>query len=351
MKAAVFDEFRGRIDIRSVDDPVAQAGGVVIKVEANGVCRSDWHGWMGHDRSIPLPHVPGHEMAGTIVAIDPAVVQFAEGDRVTVPFVLGCGICPQCRAGNQHVCDNQYQPGFSGWGAFAEYVALPYADVNLVSLPDSMEFSTAAGLGCRFATAFRAVVDQGEVSEGSQVAVWGCGGVGLSAIMIASALGATVVAVDIDDEALAMAGACGADFVVNAGDDHGQSDPVKVVRELSAGGVDVSIDALGSTGTAVSSIRSLRTRGRHIQVGLMIGDDAKPVIPMWRLHANEIELYGSHGMQAWRYPAMLEMVADGRLAPNTLVTSTVNLSDGIDHLTNMASFPGTGFVVVDSFDA
>lgn len=351
MKAAVFDEFRGQIEIRSVEDPVLPPGGVVLRVEANGVCRSDWHGWMGHDRSIRLPHVPGHEMAGTIVELDSNVGQFVVGDRVTVPFVLGCGACPQCLAGNQHVCDNQYQPGFSGWGAFAEYVALPYADENLVALPDSMEFSTAAGLGCRFATAFRAVVDQGEVGEESSVAVWGCGGVGLSAVMIASALGAKVVAVDIDDAALAMAVACGADSVVNAGVERGRSDPVKAVRELSAGGVDVSIDALGSTGTAVSSIRSLRTRGRHIQVGLMIGDDAKPVIPMWRLHANEIELYGSHGMQAWRYPAMLEMVADGRLTPDALVTNRVDLGDGIDHLTNMATFPGTGFIVVDSFDA
>lgn len=350
MKAAIFDEFRGPIGIRQVEDPAPPSGGVVIQVEANGVCRSDWHGWMGHDRSIPLPHIPGHEMAGTVAAVDAGVTKFRVGDRVTVPFVLGCGTCPQCHDGNQHVCDNQYQLGFSGWGSFAELVALPYADENLVVLPDGMEFSTAAGLGCRFATAFRAVVDQGEVDDESIVAVWGCGGVGLSAIMIASALGATVVAVDIDDDALALAASCGAEYTVDATIEEGQSDPVKDVRELSGGGVDVSIDALGSTETAVSSIRSLRTRGRHVQVGLMIGDDAKPVIPMWRLHSNEIELYGSHGMQAWRYPAMLEMVADGRLAPDALVTSTVDLRAGIDHLTGMASFPGTGFVVVDRFD-
>lgn len=351
MKAAVFDEFGGPIEIRQLPDPTPPAGGVVIRVEANGVCRSDWHGWVGHDRSIALPHVPGHEMAGTVAAADPDVTRFKVGDRVTVPFVLGCGTCPQCIAGNQHVCDNQYQPGFSGWGAFAEYVALPYADENLVALPDAMDFTTAAGLGCRFATAFRAVVDQGKVSDDSVVAVWGCGGVGLSSIMIAAALGATVIAIDISDEALSLGKACGAQHTVKAAVGADTDDPVKAVRELSGGGVDVSIDALGSTETAVSSIRSLRTRGRHIQVGLMIGEDARPIIPMWRLHASEIELYGSHGMQAWRYPAMLDMVADGRLAPDTLVTNTVTLTRGIDHLTKMASFPGTGFVVVDRFDA
>lgn len=348
MRAAVFEEFGGPVEVRTVDDPAVPRGGAVIEVRANGVCRSDWHAWVGHDSSVALPHVPGHEMAGTVMAVDPGVKRFTVGDRITVPFVLGCGGCPQCEAGNQHLCDSQYQPGFTGWGSFSQYVALPYADENLVRLPDSMDFTTAAGLGCRFATAFRAVVDQGRVDHTSQVAVWGCGGVGLSAIMIAAALGATVFAVDIDQGALDLADAVGAAFTINAATDAG-ADPVREIRALSEGGVDVSIDALGSTQTSVSSMRSLTKRGKHIQVGLMIGDDARPVIPMWRLHANEIELLGSHGMQAWRYPAMLEMVAVGRVDPSALVTRTLDLEDGAAHLTNMASFPGTGFVVIDSF--
>ena len=348
MRAAVFEEFGGPVEVRTVDDPAVPPGGAVVEVRANGVCRSDWHAWVGHDSSVPLPHVPGHEMAGTVTAVGPGVKRFTVGDRVTVPFVLGCGVCPQCETGNQHLCDNQYQPGFTGWGSFAQYVALPYADENLVRLPDSMDFTTAAGLGCRFATAFRAVVDQGGVDRTSKVAVWGCGGVGLSAIMIGAALGATVFAVDIDQGALDLADAFGAAFTINAATESGE-DPVREIRALSEGGVDVSIDALGSTQTSVSSMRSLRKRGKHIQVGLMIGDDARPVIPMWRLHANEIELLGSHGMQAWRYPAMLEMVADGRVDPAALVTRTLDLEHGAAHLTDMASFPGTGFVVIDSF--
>jgi alcohol dehydrogenase len=303
---------------------------------------------MGHDRSIPLPHIPGHEMAGTIAAIADDVDGFSVGDRVTVPFVLGCGTCGQCASGNQQLCDNQYQPGFSGWGAFAQYVALPYAEENLVRLPEGMSFATAAGLGCRFATAFRAVVDQGAVDEGDTLAVWGCGGVGLSAVMIGAALGAEVFAVDIDDAALGMAASVGAAHVIDAG---AVPDASRIIRDLTEGGVDVSLDALGSTNTSVTSIRSLRPRGRHIQVGLMIGDDAKPVIPMWRLHTHEIELYGSHGMQAWRYPAMLEMVADGRLEPDKLVTQTIALSEGAAHLADMADFPGTGFIVIDDFSA
>lgn len=346
MRAAFFEGFNEPITVADVPDPSAPDGGVVVEVRANGVCRSDWHGWVGHDPSIPLPHVPGHEMSGIVTALGAGVTGFSVGDRVTAPFVLGCGACPQCASGNEQVCDNQIQAGFTGWGSLAEYVALPYADNNLVRLPDSMSFETAAGLGCRFATAFRAVVDQGRVGAGTTVAVWGCGGVGLSAVMIASSLGATVIAVDVSEDALALASMFGARHTVNAAT---TKSAYKHVRSLAGSGCDVSLDTLGSTQTAVDSIRSLRTRGRHIQVGLMIGDDVAPQIPMWRLHALEIELYGSHGMQAHRYPDMLAMVADGRLEPDRLVTSRLTLSEGVEHLMRMNEFPGTGFAVVNDF--
>jgi len=346
VKAALFERFGGEIEVTDVPDPAPPPGGAVIEVHANGVCRSDWHAWVGHDASIALPHVPGHEMSGVVAAVGEGVGEELIGTRITVPFVLGCGSCRLCLSGNQQVCENQYQAGFSGWGSFARYVALPYADGNIVTLPESMSFDTAAGLGCRFATAFRAVVDQGSVGEETTVAVWGCGGVGLSAVMIASALGARVVAVDIHDDALDLARRFGATETVNA---ETIDDPVAAVRGVVSGGVEVSIDALGSTETSRNSIRALAPRGRHIQVGLMIGDDAKPVVPMWRLHANEIELYGSHGMAAWRYPAMLDMIEGRRLDPAALVTKTFDLSGGIDHLKAMDSFPGTGFAVITDF--
>ena len=346
MRAAVYEEFRGAIEVGEVADPSPSLDGVVLRVLANGICRSDWHGWMGHDADIVLPHVPGHELAGEVVACGTDVERFSIGDLVTVPFVLGCGACPECGRGNEHICDRQYQPGFTGWGAFAEYVALPYADRNLVALPDGITPVTAAGLGCRFSTAYRAIVDQGRVCEGTTVAIWGCGGVGLSAVMIASALGATVIAVDTDPAALQFADRLGAAHLVPGGAGAGQA-----VRDLSGGGVDVGVDALGATTTAVASIESLRKQGRHVQVGLLVGPDEAPEIPMWRLHANEIEITGSHGMQAHRYPEMLHMVADGRLDPSSLVTGTVSLREGVDHLTRMAGFPGTGFVVIDDFTA
>ncbi len=346
MKAAVYEEFGGPVEVVDVPCPEPPTGGVVLEVRANGICRSDWHAWMGHDPSIALPHVPGHEMAGTVAAMDSEVEGFEIGDRVTVPFVLGCGACPECSSGNQQICDNQYQPGFSGFGAFAQFVALPYAVENLVRIPDDMTFEAAAGLGCRFATAYRAVVDQGEVTEGSKVAIWGCGGVGLSAVMIAASIGAKVIAVDIDKTALEIASGFGASEVVLARD--GLID-AQSVRELFDGGANVSIDALGSPQTAASSILCLSKRGRHIQVGLMIGESADPIVPLWRLHADEITLRGVHGMQASQYGSMLRMISEGSISPGALVSRTVTLPEGAEHLVSMDSFPGHGFVVINDF--
>ena len=197
MRAVVFEEYGGAAAVRDVPDPAPADHGVVVEVEATGLCRSDWHGWAGHDDSIALPHVPGHELAGRVVAVGADVERWQIGDRVTVPFVCACGSCPQCVTGNQQVCDRQTQPGFTGWGSFAELVALDHADVNLVALPDALDAVAAASLGCRFATAYRAVLDQGRARPGEWVAVHGCGGVGLSAVQVAVAAGARVVAVDV----------------------------------------------------------------------------------------------------------------------------------------------------------
>ncbi|MCW2606757.1 MAG: Alcohol dehydrogenase GroES domain protein, partial [Frankiales bacterium] len=190
MRALVFEEFGGPLEVREVDAPRPSPGGVVVRVEATGVCRSDWHAWQGHDPDVVLPHVPGHELAGVVEEVGAGVVRHRAGDRVTVPFVCACGRCPQCAAGEHQVCPHQTQPGFTHWGSYAELVALEAADVNLVALPEQVDATTAASLGCRYATAFRAVVQQGRVRPGEWVAVHGCGGVGLGAVQVAVAAGA-----------------------------------------------------------------------------------------------------------------------------------------------------------------
>jgi alcohol dehydrogenase len=346
MKAVLYEAFSAPPKLVNLADPVPEAHGVVVKVMATGVCRSDWHGWVGHDPDIRLPHVPGHELAGIIEAVGRDVKNWKKGDRVTVPFVSGCGACPQCHSGNHQVCDNQFQPGFTHWGSFAEYVSIHYADVNVVALPESIDFATAASLGCRFVTSFRAIVDQGKVTAGQWVAVHGCGGVGLSAIMIANALGAQVIAIDIADQKLELARSVGAMATVNAAR---VANVVEAVMEISKGGAHVSVDALGHATTCFNSISNLRKRGKHIQVGLMLAENSTPKIPMAKVIAHELEILGSHGMQAHRYGAMLAMIQSGKLSPGKLVGKTISLEQSIEALMNMDRFEAAGVTVVTSF--
>lgn len=345
MHAAIYDNFQGPIGIREVQDPTPSPTGVVLAVKACGICRSDWHGWMGSDPDIKLPHVPGHELAGEIVAVGSQITNFKVGDRVTLPFVCGCGACESCLNGDQQVCDRQFQPGFTAWGGFAEFVAIEYADNNLVRLPDEIDYTTAASLGCRFATSFRAVVDQGKVTPGQCVAVFGCGGVGLSAIMIAAAFGARVIAIDISDDKLEFARSIGADLLINSAN----SDPVKAILELTDGGAQISIDALGHPDILMNSVSSLRKRGKHIQVGIMESGKHSPPVPIDKIIGRELEIIGSHGMQAHRYPEMLAMIADGRLEPQKLVGERVMLDKAAERLMNADSFAGLGVTIIDQF--
>lgn len=346
MRAVLYSEFGVAPELTTVPDRAPPADGVVVEVKATGVCRSDWHGWVGHDPDIRLPHVPGHEFAGVVRALGPDVHDFVVGDRVTAPFVMGCGACPECQAGNQQVCRDQVQPGFTYWGSFAEQVVVHRADINLVRLPAELDFVTAASLGCRFATSFRAVVDLAEVRADDWVAVHGCGGVGLSAVIIAVALGARVIAIDIDAGKLALARALGAAVTIDA---DAVADVAGAVADTSDGGAHVSLDALGRPDTCVSSIKSLRRRGRHIQVGLLLGDQANPALPMDRVIAHELQIMGSHGMPAHRYGAMLALIGSGRLQPQQLLGRTITLEQSIEVLTTMAGAHAPGVTVITEF--
>jgi alcohol dehydrogenase len=345
VKAVVYREYGAVPAVTEVPAPACPAGGVVLEVRATGVCRSDWHAWRGHE-PVTLPHIPGHELAGVVAEVGAGVTRWRRGDRVTVPFVCGCGACEYCRAGDAQVCPHQTQPGFTGPGSFAELVALHAADTNLVALPDSVDFVTAASLGCRFATAFRALTAHGRLGAGDWLAVHGCGGVGLSAVQIGVALGARVVAVDIAAPALARARELGAEHVVDAAAD---PDPVTTVRELTAGGATVSIDALGSPATAAASVRGLRRRGRHVQAGLLL--DGPTPLPMDVVVAHELAIHGSHGMAAVDYPPLLSMVADGTLRPDLLVGKVIDLAGAPAALAAMDHPPTDAGMTVIELDA
>lgn len=344
MKAVVYEKFSEKPELRTLPDPVPENDSVVIKVKATGLCLSDWHGWVGHDSDITLPHVPGHELAGEIVAVGKNVSRWKTSDRVTVPFVGGCGGCPECRSGNHQVCDHQFQPGFTHWGSFAEYVAIDYADINLVQMPDELDYAVTASLGCRFVTSFRAVADQGRVSAGQWVAVHGCGGVGLSAIMIATALGANVVAIDIADDKLDLAKQMGAVHTINS---KIVADPVEAVLELTSRGAHVSIDAIGHPEACYNSVANLRKRGKHIQVGLMTGEYSATQIPMSQVVAKELEIYGSHGIQAYRYDAVWDMIKTNKLKPEMLLGKTISLEESIPALMAMDRYESHGITIID----
>jgi len=347
MKAAIFETFGGPVSVSQVDDPATPADGVVIQVAANGICRSDWHAWQGHDPEVKLPHVLGHELAGSIVNVGPKVRRWQTGQRVTVPFCCGCGSCLHCRSGQTQICDNGYQPGFSGWGAYAQYLAVPCADTNLIALPDSISAVQAASLGCRFATAYRALVIQGKLQPGDFVAVHGSGGVGLSVVMIAAALGARPVAVDVRDEALELALELGAEIAINAR----KVDRVSAaVFEATGGGAHLSIDALGSRETCLNSVMSLRKHGRHVQVGLMVAEERKATIPMARVIHWELSLTGSFGLQTVAYPELLSMIEGGRIDPGRLVRQEVNLDRAAEILMSMDDSPPQGIAMITAFD-
>jgi alcohol dehydrogenase len=343
MKAVLYEDFGAAPRVVTLPDPSPMRDGVVVRVEASGLCRSDWHGWMGHDPDITPPHVPGHELAGTIEAVGANVRRWKVGDRVTVPFVAGCGRCGECAAGHQQVCPNQFQPGFTGWGSFAQYVALDHADTNLVRLPEEIASDAAASLGCRFATSFRAVVHQGQVKPGEWLAVHGCGGVGLSAIAIGHALGARVIAVDVQDDRLALARALGAEIALR-GDDIPDA-----IADATGGGAHVSIDALGHRDTCRDSILSLRRRGRHVQVGLLAGDQADPPLPMGRVIAWELALIGSHGLQAHRYDEMLGLILSGKVDPERLISRRIRLGEAPAALMEMPRSAEAGVTVITDF--
>jgi alcohol dehydrogenase len=283
---------------------------------------------MGHDSDIVLPHVPGHEFAGVISEIGSAVRKFKVGDRVTVPFVCGCGKCAYCLRGDAQVCPTQTQPGFTGFGSFAEYVAIDNADFNLVNIPSEVSFATAAALGCRFATAYRGLIKQAKLKAGEKVVIYGCGGVGLSAVMIAKAQGAIVYAVDINNAALDVAASLGAQIINSR-----TTDSVTFLQNL--GGADVAVDALGSEATAGASVLSLARGGRHLQLGLLLTPSGLTAMPMARVIAWELELLGSHGMAARDYPEMLALVASGVLDPSLLVKREVGLEEGAIALANL----------------
>lgn len=326
MRAAVIRNFQADLSFDTVPDPVCEPDGVVVKVLACGVCRSDWHGWMGEHPKVKPGAIPGHEYSGEVVAVGP-LARWKVGDKIIAPFILACGECPECRSGQTTTCRAQRVPGFGEPGAWAEYVSVPHAH-NLTRLPEFLTPALAAGLGCRVTTAYHALTGRAALQAGEWLAVHGTGGIGLSALLIGKALGARVVAVDVVPERLAHAKALGAEAVINAT----EGDTAARIIAATGGGAHVSIEALGIEATVNASVECLRPLGRHVQVGLPTGHTARMTVNMNAVYMKQLALYGTRGMPAWRYPSLLSLIETGAVDVRPIVAREVKLSDATTEL-------------------
>jgi alcohol dehydrogenase len=352
MRAAILREYGEPLELRDLPPPDPGPDGAVVAVEACGLCRSDWHAWRGHgewnDDRVPRGQVLGHEPAGEVLAVGSDVSRVREGDHVVVPFSLGDGTCRHCRSGHGNVCRDGLALGFEpdAPGAFAEQVAVPAADYNLVALPERLDSRDAAVLGCRYMTAYHALADRAGLDGGDWLAVHGCGGVGLSAVQLGRALGARVVAVDPSEPARTRAAALGATRTLDPTD----LDPVAAIREQTGGGADVSVDALGIAETCRNSIRCLRERGVHAQVGLTTDEERGEVgLPTDWMTRWEITFVGSRGMPPTRYGALFDLVEAADIDPGELVARELSLGAVSERLTAMDEFDTAGVEVVTSF--
>ena len=345
MRAALHTGPREPLRLADVPEPACPDDGVVLRVLACGVCRSDWHAWTGSDPVPSLPHVLGHEYAGEVVATGGRCSTWRVGDRVIAPFILACGRCADCAAGNQTVCPNQVLPGFTAPGAYAEYVAVRYADHNLVALPETMDVALAAALGCRVTTAWHALTGRASLAAGEWLVVFGLGGVGLATLLLGRALGARVVVVDVVTEKLAYATAHGAAATVDAR----LGDPAAAVREITGGGAHLAVEALGVTETTVASIRSLRPLGRHVQIGMPAGEHVRMALPMDRVYSGQLALFGTRGMPAWRYPSLLAVVESGQVDLSGMVARRVSLDDATQELAHFDAPAPPGVAVITEF--
>ena len=345
MRAAVLRTYNEDLSLETVADPVCEADGVVLRVLACGICRSDWHGWTGEHPRVKPGQIPGHEYCGEVVETGPQS-PWKVGDRVVAPFLLACGACPACQSGHSNTCGRQRLPGFTEPGAFAELISVPFAH-NLARLPDSLTPVVAAGLGCRVTTVWHALTDRAALQAGEWLAVHGTGGIGLSALLLGCAMGARVIVVDVVPEKLTHALTLGAEAAIDARD----GDAAQRIVEMTGGGAHLSIEALGIAATTNASIECLRPLGRHVQIGMPVGHTARMEINMNAVYMKNLALFGTRGMPSWRYPSLLSLIEAGRVDFTPLVAREVTLSGASAELRAFNGPTAPGVAVITDFSA
>jgi 2-desacetyl-2-hydroxyethyl bacteriochlorophyllide A dehydrogenase len=316
MKAVRLVEIGKPLEIQEVPVPPVGAGDVLVRIKAAGICHSDVHYRAGTSGVAALPHTLGHEVAGVVERVGPEVTGLKPGDRVCLHYLLTCGECYFCRTGNEQFCVQGKMIGKHVDGGYAEYIAVPAR--NAVPLGD-IPFAEGAIMMCSSATSFHAL-RKGRLQAGETVAVFGAGGLGMSAIQLAQAMGAVAVfAVDINEKKLAQARGYGA-IGVNAR----SVDPVAEIRRLTGGrGVDVALELIGLRVTMEQAVRSLAVLGRAVVVG--ISDRPFEVDSYRDLLCREAEVIGSSDHLLWELPILAEFVRQGKLDLSQVVGRTVPL--------------------------
>ena len=322
MKAAVFHGPKQPLKIEEVETPKIESHEILVKIAACGVCNTDMH---YIDNGVPTfkkpPLILGHEPSGIVEEAGAGVKNFKVGDRVLIPPVFSCGYCANCRLGRENICFNMVMLGNHIDGAFAEYTKVPAKDCQ--HLPEELPLEESSIIADAISTPYHAVKNRAQVRPGDSVVVFGCGGVGINVVQVASAAGGSVIAVDIVDYKLDMAKKLGAQHTINSS---GKEDKalLKEIRILTGGGADIAIEAIGNPKTIELASEAVKAGGLHCQVGY-----THHSVPMnaGRLMFREIEIKGSLGCRPVDYPNIIEMVKTGKIQLEPVVTHKFKLED------------------------
>jgi propanol-preferring alcohol dehydrogenase len=325
MKAVRLVEVHHPLQMQDIPVPTVGENAVLVRVRAAGICHTDVHYRAGTSPVQPLPRTLGHEIAGVIEQIGNKITTVKVGDRVCVHYVLSCGDCYYCNTGNEQFCVRGSMIGRYSDGGYAEYVAVP--DSNAVLLPNEIPFEHGAILMCSSSTAFHAL-RKSRLMGGETVAIFGVGGLGISAVQLAQVFGALdVYAVDINADKLKLAKKYGAIPV-----DASTSDPVAEIRKLTSGkGVDVAIEMIGLPQTMKQAVQSLANMGRAVVAG--VSNKPLEIDTYLELIAREAEVIGTNDHLLHELPLLLELTRRGKLNLSEAVSRTVPLeADAINQV-------------------
>lgn len=337
MKAAVLDRFNEPLDIREVDDPRPGPGEVIVRTRAAGICRTDLKIAGGGIPTVPTPLIMGHELAGEVAALGPGVRGVEEGTRVSVGLDISCGTCHYCRRGKLDYCARLLRLGLEEDGALADYVRVPAA--NLIEIPPTVTFAQAATVPDAIASPYHAVMNRAGVRAGQTIAIYGLGGLGLSAVQIAAVAGARVIAIARTKQRRELARELGATWLIDPNDGEVSAQ----IRTVTDGlGVHAFIDLVGIEGSADQGVLSCRKGGRVVVVGYFV---PRLNAGMMRLVYDEVSIMGSRSSTREELLEAMALVGQGRIQPVIGAQLTLDqVNEGLDQLAGGAVI---GRAVVD----